>query len=240
MEATEDARLSLVSLIHGFLVSKGPAGPVPLDFTHVIYHSDDLLGLMFAWISMAPQTLIVVYLTLIMSRREVETVLMFAGQVGCEAVNQYLKHVIKEERPRFGYGYGMPSAHAQFMAYYTTYLCLWMLFRVRHFSTRKKLLRGASSLIFSGLVCYSRVYLFYHSGSQVLAGVGIGVAVAIAYFMFVVLLRDLGIVDLLLDTWPARWFYIKDTAGERASFVRDEYAEWRRDRMKMKLLVKVE
>lgn len=115
-----------------------------------------------------------------------------------------------------------------------------MLFRVRHFSTRKKVLRITSLLILGGLVCYSRVYLFYHSPLQVLAGVVIGISVGIAWFIFVVLLRDLGIVDLLLDTYPARWFYIKDTAGEKASFVRDEYSEWRRMRMKMKLLVKAE
>lgn len=134
----------------------------------------------------------------------------------------------------------MPSAHGQFMAYFVTYLTLWMLFRVRHFSTRKKILRITSLLILGGLVCYSRVYLFYHSPLQVLAGVVIGVSVGIAWFIFVVLLRDLGIVDLLLDTYPARWFYIKDTAGEKASFIRDEYSEWRRMRMKMKLLVKAE
>jgi dolichyldiphosphatase len=134
----------------------------------------------------------------------------------------------------------MPSAHAQFMSYYATYICLWMIFRVHHFSLRKKLLRGISLVIYSGLVCYSRVHLFYHSGLQVLAGCSIGVAVAIAWFIFVILIRDLGIVDLLLDTYPARWFYLKDTACERSSFVRDEYAEWRRTRMKMKLLVKAD
>jgi dolichyldiphosphatase len=134
----------------------------------------------------------------------------------------------------------MPSAHAQFMAFYTTYILLWMTFRVRYFSTLKKLSRGAGLLILSATVSYARVYLHYHSAPQVLVGVGAGIVCGIGWFIAVVFLRDLGIVDLLLDTYPARFFYIKDTAGEKSSFVRDEYSEWRRMRMKMKLLIKVE
>ena len=40
-----------------------------------------------------------VYATLIWSTREVEVILMFAGQMGCEACNWLLKRYIKEERP---------------------------------------------------------------------------------------------------------------------------------------------
>jgi len=32
--------------------------------------------------------------------REVEILLMFAGQMGCEALNFLLKRLIKEERPK--------------------------------------------------------------------------------------------------------------------------------------------
>lgn len=134
----------------------------------------------------------------------------------------------------------MPSAHAQFMAFYATYLVLWMTFRVRHFSTFKKLWRGGGLIALASIVSYARVYLNYHSTRQVLVGVGAGILCGVGWFITVVFLRDLGIVDLLLDTYPARFFYIKDTAGEKSSFVRDEYSEWRRMRMKMKLLIKVE
>jgi len=41
----------------------------------------------------------VVYATLIWSSREVEILLMFAGQMGCEALNFLLKRIIKQERP---------------------------------------------------------------------------------------------------------------------------------------------
>lgn len=40
------------------------------------------------------------YVTLIWATREVEILLMFAGQMGCEALNFGLKRWIREERPK--------------------------------------------------------------------------------------------------------------------------------------------
>jgi dolichyldiphosphatase len=61
-----------------------------------------------------------------------EILLMFAGQMGCEALNWVLKRYIREDRPTqmMGKGYGMPSSHAQFVAYFAVYLGLWVV--VRH------------------------------------------------------------------------------------------------------------
>lgn len=133
----------------------------------------------------------------------------------------------------------MPSAHAQFMAFYATYIIIWMV-RASHFSLHKKLLRSLGLVVLSLTVSYSRVYLFYHTPLQVSAGFAIGVVLGIFWFEVVSLVRALGIVDLLLNTPPARFFYLKDTAAEKASFVRDEYVEWRRTRSKMKLLMKAD
>jgi len=85
-----------------------------------------------AWLALVPQALCVVYATLIWSSREAEVALMFAGQLACEAVNFALKRLIKEERPRriHGKGYGMPSSHAQFVAFWAVALTLFLL--VRH------------------------------------------------------------------------------------------------------------
>ena len=41
----------------------------------------------------------VIYVTLIYARREIEVVLMFAGQLLCELANFILKRAIREERP---------------------------------------------------------------------------------------------------------------------------------------------
>ncbi|KAK3311747.1 hypothetical protein B0H66DRAFT_644968 [Apodospora peruviana] len=96
---------------------------------------DDPVSLLCAWLALVPQALCVVYVTLIWSTREAEVALMFAGQLGCEAVNFALKRLIKEERParihRTGKGYGMPSSHAQFAVFWAIALSLFLLVRHR-------------------------------------------------------------------------------------------------------------
>lgn len=218
---------------------------ISLDTVHVQYDDSDPLSIVMAWLSLVPQGILLCYVALFFSRREAETALMFAGQVGTELVSKYLKEVIKQERPNFPgithVTYGMPSSHSQFMAYYATYLCLWMFFRMKyHFSRERKLFRGAGVCLLSGLVCYSRYYLHYHTPEQIGVGIGVGMLLATGWFIVTVLLRGLGIIDLLLDLYPARYFYVKDTACDRPSFVKDEYYEWRRVRNKMKLLVKAD
>ncbi|KAK3325512.1 hypothetical protein B0H66DRAFT_127034 [Apodospora peruviana] len=106
-----------------------------LSLTHVYYNPDDPVSLLCAWLALVPQALCVVYVTLIWSTREAEVALMFAGQLGCEAVNFALKRLIKEERParihRTGKGYGMPSSHAQFAVFWAIALSLFLLVRHR-------------------------------------------------------------------------------------------------------------
>lgn len=58
------------------------------------------MSLLSAWLALFPQALCVSYATLIWATREVEVILMFAGQMGCEGLNFLLKRLIKEERPK--------------------------------------------------------------------------------------------------------------------------------------------
>jgi dolichyldiphosphatase len=58
------------------------------------------LSFVSAWLALIPQALCVSYATLVWSTREVEVILMFAGQMACEALNFALKRLIKEERPK--------------------------------------------------------------------------------------------------------------------------------------------
>ncbi|KAK3403604.1 phosphatidic acid phosphatase type 2/haloperoxidase [Sordaria brevicollis] len=104
-----------------------------LSLTHVYYNPDDPVSLLCAWLALVPQALCVVYATLIWSTREAEVILMFAGQLACEAANFALKRLIKEERPArihaTGKGYGMPSSHAQFAFFWAVALGLFLLGR---------------------------------------------------------------------------------------------------------------
>ncbi|KAK3952521.1 phosphatidic acid phosphatase type 2/haloperoxidase [Pseudoneurospora amorphoporcata] len=105
-----------------------------LSLTHVYYNPDDPISLLCAWLALVPQALCVVYATLIWSTREAEVILMFAGQLACEAANFALKRLIKEERPARihatgGKGYGMPSSHAQFAFFWAVAVGLFLLGR---------------------------------------------------------------------------------------------------------------
>lgn len=94
----------------------------------------DPLSTVSAFLSLLPQALCVVYATLFWSTREAEVLLMFAGQLACEAINFVLKRLIKEERPPrlgVGKGYGMPSSHAQFTAFWAVSLALFLCVRHR-------------------------------------------------------------------------------------------------------------
>lgn len=72
---------------------------ISLDFTHVFYNTDDPISLAMACLSLVPQALLVSYATLMLSRREMETFMMFAGQLGSEIFNEYVKSQIRQERP---------------------------------------------------------------------------------------------------------------------------------------------
>jgi dolichyldiphosphatase len=103
-----------------------------LSLTHVHYDPTSKLSHACAYLALVPQALCITYASLIWSTREIEILLMFAGQMGCEALNWVLKRYIREDRPTqmMGKGYGMPSSHAQFVAFFAVYLGLWVV--VRH------------------------------------------------------------------------------------------------------------
>jgi len=103
-----------------------------LSLTHVHYDPTSKISHACAYLALVPQALCITYATLIWSSREMEILLMFAGQMACEALNWVLKRYIREDRPTqmMGKGYGMPSSHAQFVAYFAVYLGLWVV--VRH------------------------------------------------------------------------------------------------------------
>ena len=70
-----------------------------LKITHVYYDPSDPVSLVSAYLALIPQALMVIYVTLIYARREIEVVLMFVGQLLCEGANWGLKRIIKEDRP---------------------------------------------------------------------------------------------------------------------------------------------
>ncbi|KAK3217224.1 hypothetical protein GRF29_1g2370578 [Pseudopithomyces chartarum] len=206
-----------------------------LSLTHVHYNPADRISYLCAWLALVPQGLCVAYATLIWSNREIEIMLMFTGQMACEALNWILKRWIKEERPRemHGKGYGMPSSHAQFVSFFSITLALFLLFRhVPHptdthtpFSFFQRFLLSVLALVSAAAVAVSRIYLSYHTPKQVLVGCLAGAVCAIVWFAFTTYLRRAGWIEWILETELARLFRVRDLVVQE-DLVDSGWARW--------------
>lgn len=138
-----------------------------------------------------------------------------------------------------GKGYGMPSSHSQFVAFFSVYLSLFLLFRhAPNLSTSHHAMTffqraGVSALACIGAVAvsFSRLYLNYHTPKQVLAGCAAGVVSSILWFLFVSCLRSYGWVDWALDLSLAQELRLRDLV------VSEDLAEagWQRFQVQRKL-----
>ncbi|KAI5803106.1 hypothetical protein EDC01DRAFT_494164 [Geopyxis carbonaria] len=150
-----------------------------LSITHVYYTPSDPLSLASAYCAIIPQSLMIVYATLLYTTREVEVALALAGQLLCEGLNFLLKRLIREHRPpaMLGHGYGMPSSHAQFMAFLGVYVSLLIWVRGAggpRLQTWRRVGYTAVALGGGAAVAGSRVYLGYHTARQVVVGCAVG------------------------------------------------------------------
>ncbi|KAI0024501.1 PAP2 superfamily protein [Xylariomycetidae sp. FL0641] len=199
-----------------------------LSLTHVHYDPTDRISYLCAWLALIPQGLCVMYATLVWSTREIEIALMFAGQLACEALNFALKRLIKEERPRRmnGKGYGMPSSHAQFVAYFSVSMALFLILRHRPLSPGvrrrnhspmtmpERVFWSVAGLGMAAAVAWSRVYLNYHTEKQVLVGSLAGTVSAVGWFVVTTILRQSGWLEWALDTPVAKWLRVRDLVVE--------------------------
>jgi dolichyldiphosphatase len=117
-----------------------------------------------------------------------------------------------------GKGYGMPSSHSQFVAFFSLSLTLFLL--LRHQTTSHTSYRPstfAERLGLSILACFcavlvalSRIYLNYHTPKQVWVGFSAGLAFAVVWFIFTSYLRSSGWIDWGLDLEIAKQLRFRD------------------------------
>ncbi|XP_050310012.1 dolichyldiphosphatase 1-like [Anthonomus grandis grandis] len=165
---------------------------VPLTLTLVEYPKGDIIGKFLALISLAPFGIGAGFVALILFRRDLHTITFFLGTICSEALNYVLKHLIAEKRPihreDVHVEYGMPSSHSQFVSFFATYIIYFVFIRLYHLNNNtiieniSKFLIITSSMVVAVLVCISRVYLQYHTLSQVLWGIIVGFLFATFWF----------------------------------------------------------
>lgn len=157
---------------------------VPLTLTLVEYPKGDVIGKFLALISLAPFGIGSGFIALILFRRDLHTITFFLGTLLSELLNYILKHIICEARPIrrdiIHVEYGMPSSHAQFVWFFATYVIYFVYIRLQHMNNNtiiqslSKFLILFSTLSMAILVSISRIYLEYHTMSQVLCGALLG------------------------------------------------------------------
>ncbi|CAO3565964.1 unnamed protein product [Mortierella alpina] len=185
-----------------------------LSITHVQFVQGDLVSEFFAYITLSPMALVCTFVATIIITRDMKPAVMFAGQLANEAVNQILKRLVKEARPTeyLGDGYGMPSSHSQFMAYFATYTILLLNRRGIVSNDILSHVGSVSVVVWAALVVYSRVHLYYHTWQQVVAGTICGTVFGLAYYIFAnKFLRSTGLFAWLVDHPWARALHVRDT-----------------------------
>lgn len=219
---------------------------IPFDQTYVLYDPNDVISIISVQFTLLPVYIMVFYLLWFLVTREIEPVIVVAGHLCSEIVNKVLKILLKNPRPdfhrEFGSGgslsYGMPSAHSQFIGFFAAYYVCVIVFKVGHLK-RWQRVTWLAVLTFVGLcVAGSRVYLMYHTWQQVVVGVTVGIVFGIFYFIFSSLVRDMGIVDWVLN-WPLiKYFNVKDSYHHCYQTFKDEYDTYLQQRHRTKKLKK--
>lgn len=120
-----------------------------------------------------------------------------------------------------GKGYSIPSFYAQFVAFFATYLTLFLLLRHNpdypyRSSTyipipfQQRLALAQLSMLCIGAIVQSRTYLIYYIVRQVYIGVLASIVYVVGQFVDIGLVRHFGVVDILLDTLLARQLQLRD------------------------------
>ena len=132
----------------------------------------------------------------------------------------------------------MPSSHAQFTAFFSLSLALFLLIRHRPlpassshtpFTIPQRAGLSGFALISAGIVAWSRIYLNYHTPQQVFVGCGAGAVSAVAWFIATELTRKSGLLEWFLDTRVAREARMRDLVVEE-DLVAPGWERWERKR----------
>nr|ACO11104.1 Dolichyldiphosphatase 1 [Caligus rogercresseyi] len=189
------------------------------QLTHIEYVEGDYCGKFLAVLSLSPLVIAIFFMSAFFIRRDLHTLSYGIGIILNTLINSILKKVIKEPRPlkrdEIFEEYGMPSSHSQFMCFAYFYFILFITFRVRHkFEALEMCWKGLSVLglgVLTLLVSYGRLYLQYHTLSQVFVGALVGILFASLWFLLTQTL--FAIYFPVIASWRiSEFFLIRDTS----------------------------
>ncbi|KAI9316770.1 dolichyl pyrophosphate phosphatase [Dichotomocladium elegans] len=201
-----------------------------LSLTHVQFNPDDFISYAFAYITLLPLAILVFYASVIASRREVAGIVMLLGQLTNEVLNAILKESFQIARPHshLGTGYGMPSSHAQFMGFFAVYgtLYLWTHIKLDHIAYKNFISLALAGL--AALVAYSRIYLGYHTPTQVAVGMAIGCTYGACWHgLMERVIRPSHVIDRIMQHPIARVLYLRDMR-HIDNVAKWDYEQWRK------------
>uniref|UniRef100_A0A8C2FTI4 Dolichyldiphosphatase n=1 Tax=Cyprinus carpio TaxID=7962 RepID=A0A8C2FTI4_CYPCA len=185
-----------------------------ISLTHVEYPAGDLTGQVLACMSLLPIAILIGFVTLIVFKRELHTISFFGGLIMNEGLNWLLKHILQEPRPCGGHSsvtteYGMPSNFLIFI-----YNIILKMHQTNNARCVELLWRHILSIVLLAValsVSYSRVYLLYHTWSQVIYGGVAGMVMGVVWFFIT---QEL-LTPLFpkIAAWPiSEFFLVRDTS----------------------------
>lgn len=231
---------------------------IPFDETFILYDPTDPLSLISALLALTPILVLQTYLSWLIITRDIESILVTLGQLTNELINKILKRLIKQQRPlvpvninlnmdiinmdvsivtddnlnklvySLGPGFGMPSAHSQFLGFTLSFFTCQIWFNGVGQSKSHKFLYQLTFLVLNFAVCASRIYLLYHDWYQVIVGNLIGVAIGLLFYVFNNFLHACGFVDYILRKVPS-FIQLNNMWSDRNHNLTQTYRKYKSD-----------
>jgi dolichyldiphosphatase len=189
-----------------------------VTLTHVRYRKGDDLGHALAWASLLPVFIgLGGFVTHFIFRRELQAFFFGLGLIVSEVINQVIKELVQEVRPatcealEMCDSHGWPSSHSQYMCFFAVYATLLSVRRLQFADELRKVFTALLPWPFALTVMYSRVYLGYHTTSQVIAGGCLGLILGSLWYFFINVIVAPWF-PALENTFLCRYLRIKDSS----------------------------
>lgn len=101
------------------------------SITFVEYEEGNLVSFLLAVISLSPIFAVIGHASSLLVKRDLFSICLFIGALGCALLNEVLKHILQQPRPTGSRkdGHGMPSNHSQLSFFFAVSVALVLNYR---------------------------------------------------------------------------------------------------------------